>query len=118
MVAFLLRAAPAAWVPPSLRPQSAYFLAQAMLMSAGWEARHAAAARSSASAGGSSAADVDVYANADIQAMGDEFFADFGRGGRGWNKATSPCGWGCAGAVDDHDAGEAQAELRSMSGTS
>ena len=85
------------WLPPNLRPVSAYFLAQSMLVSAGWAAEDGA---------------VDVFENSGIHAIGNRFFKDFG--GSESKYAGGACGWGCAGAIDDHDNGEAQREVNKL----
>jgi len=93
----------AQWLPPNLKPVSAYFLAQSMLVSAGWAA---------AGSGESGAAAVDVFENSGIHAIGNNFFQDFG--GSTAKYAGGACGWGCAGAIDDHDNGEAQREVSKL----
>jgi hypothetical protein len=92
----------AQWLPPNLKPVSAYFLAQSMLVSAGW----------AAASGESGAAAVDVFENSGIHAIGNNFFQDFG--GSTAKYAGGACGWGCAGAIDDHDNGEAQREVSKL----
>eukprot|EP00937_MAST-01D_sp_MAST-1D-sp2_P006816 g6816.t1 len=98
------------WVPPALRPLTAYALAQSMLTSAGW----ALAAGAGAGASEAAAGVVEVFNNSVIHDIANEFFVDFGRTKK-WSTATSACGWGCAGAIDDHDNGQAQAELSRLS---
>ena len=109
-------------MPPAWRPVSAYVLARSMLVVAGWgapsqprlEGGPDVEGAGGGSSGSSSGSDVHVFSNEDIQDMGDAFFSDFG-GTKTWTERAGACGWGCAGAVDDHDNGEAQAELRAMS---
>lgn len=91
----------ARWLPPNLKPVSAYFLAQSMLASAGWAAEDGA---------------VEVFENSGIHRIGNRFFRDFG--GSTSKYAGGACGWGCAGAIDDHDNGEAQREVSKLARSS